>query len=77
MWRRSNKLGKHTIYIRESDEGKWHDIVNKPEWLHEHLSVDILKNRIGDQEVFKVNRIEVNPKSHNYETIYEPTEPTA
>lgn len=69
---------KKTVYFRtQIDLDAFNAIKNKTEWLHEHLGVDILKNRIGDQEVFTVNRIEVNPKSHNYETIYEPMEPTA
>lgn len=48
---------KKTVYFRtQEDLDKFDAIKNKAEWLHEHLSVDILKNRVNNQEVFVVNR---------------------
>lgn len=32
-------MPKVTIWIRKEDEAKWQAIKDKPEWLHEHLSV--------------------------------------
>lgn len=48
---------RKTVYFRDQDDlDKFNAIKNKAEWLHDHLDVDIMKNKIGSQEIFAVNR---------------------
>lgn len=35
-------MPSYHIWIRKEDEAKWKAIENKPEWLHEHLNLEML-----------------------------------
>lgn len=69
-------MGKHTIYIKNDDEPKWQAISNKPEWLHEHLSIP------GPMPVYAMEDIKAGQYGVEYvgkpsdDPTYEPMEPT-
>lgn len=57
-------MPKVTIWIRNEDVSKWETIANRPEWLHEHLGIDIMKQKINGEEIFRVTKHTTYPEAN-------------